>query len=281
MTAGFLLIPHMTIVTSTEGLRELPEVAFQLEIPQIMPVMSALVFSVLLGVASVWTKAETITNVLQEFQQIVLKIVERVIIPILPLFIAATFCSLAWEGSITRQLPVFLIVIVIVLLGHYIWLFVLYTIASIYSGLSGLEVVSKYGPAYLTAVGTMSSAATLAVALRCAHKSKNLRSDMVDFGIPLFANIFIQSFSLKKSKLLQKNQSACLKQSDLLFKKSRRALMWYIPQSLRLVFIVKSFLVNALFPFPAACTIITCSEPTALVSDIPGSSWSIRYFYQF
>ena len=104
---------------------------------------------------------------------------------------------------------------------------------------------------------------------------------MVDFGIPLFANIFIQSFSLKKSKLLQKNQSACLKQSDLLFKKSRRALMWYIPQSLRLVFIVKSFLVNALFPFPAACTIITCSEPTALVSDIPGSSWSIRYFYQF
>ena len=281
MTAGFLLIPHMTIVTSTEGLRELPEVAFQLEIPQIMPVMSALVFSVLLGVASVWTKAETITNVLQEFQQIVLKIVERVIIPILPLFIAATFCSLAWEGSITRQLPVFLIVIVIVLLGHYIWLFVLYTIASIYSGLSGLEVVSKYGPAYLTAVGTMSSAATLAVALKCAHKSNNLRSDMVDFGIPLFANIFIQSFSLKKSKLLQKNQSACLKQSDLLFKKSRRALMWYIPQSLRLVFIVKSFLVNALFPFPAACTIITCSEPTALVSDIPGSSWSIRYFYQF
>ena len=191
MTAGFLLIPHMTIVTSTEGLRELPEVAFQLEIPQIMPVMSALVFSVLLGVASVWTKAETITNVLQEFQQIVLKIVERVIIPILPLFIAATFCSLAWEGSITRQLPVFLIVIVIVLLGHYIWLFVLYTIASIYSGRSGLEVVSKYGPAYLTAVGTMSSAATLAVALRCAHKSKNLRSDMVDFGIPLFANIHL------------------------------------------------------------------------------------------
>lgn len=191
MISGFVLIPHMTIVTSTEGLRELPGVAFQLEIPQIMPVMSALVFSVLLGVAAVWTKAKTITNVLQEFQQIVLKIVEKVIIPILPFFIAATFCSLAWEGSITRQLPVFLLVIAIVVIEHYIWLFILYSIASVYSGYSGLEVLRHYGPAYLTAVGTMSSAATLAVALKCAHKSKRLRSDMVDFGIPLFANIHL------------------------------------------------------------------------------------------
>ena len=191
MIAGFVLIPHMTIVTSAEGLRSLPAVAFQLDIPQIMPVMSALVFSVLVGLAAVWTKANTITAVLQEFQQIVLKIVEMVIIPILPIFIATTFCGLAWEGSITKQLPIFLLVIVIVLIGHYIWLTVLYGTATAYSGLSGLEVLKHYGPAYLTAIGTMSSAATLAVALKCAHKSKNLRSDMVDFGIPLFANIHL------------------------------------------------------------------------------------------
>ena len=191
MIAGFVLIPHMTIVTSAEGLRSLPAVAFQLDIPQIMPVMSALVFSVLVGLAAVWTKANTITAVLQEFQQIVLKIVETVIIPILPIFIATTFCGLAWEGSITKQLPIFLLVIVIVLIGHYIWLTVLYGTATAYSGLSGLEVLKHYGPAYLTAIGTMSSAATLAVALKCAHKSKNLRSDMVDFGIPLFANIHL------------------------------------------------------------------------------------------
>ena len=191
MIAGFVLIPHMTIVTSAEGLRSLPAVAFQLDIPQIMPVMSALVFSVLVGLAAVWTKANTITAVLQEFQQIVLKIVEMVIIPILPIFIATTFCGLAWEGSITRQLPIFLLVIIIVLIGHYIWLTVLYGTATAYSGLSGLEVLKHYGPAYLTAIGTMSSAATLAVALKCAHKSKNLRSDMVDFGIPLFANIHL------------------------------------------------------------------------------------------
>ena len=81
--------------------------------------------------------------------------------------------------------------IVIVLIGHFIWLTVLYTVATVYSGRSGLEVISHYGPAYLTAVGTMSSAATLAVALKSAHESKNLRSDMVDFGIPLFANIHL------------------------------------------------------------------------------------------
>ena len=79
----------------------------------------------------------------------------------------------------------------IVLVGHFIWLAVLYGSASLYSHRSGIEVLSHYGPAYLTAVGTMSSAATLAVALQCAHKSKNLRSDMVDFGIPLFANIHL------------------------------------------------------------------------------------------
>ncbi len=191
MIAGYIIIPHMAIITETEGLKELPEVAFQLDIPQIMPVMSALVFSVLVGIAAVWTKAETVTSILEEFQQIVLKIVEYVVIPVLPFFIASTFCCLSWEGSITKQLPVFLIVIVIVLIGHLIWITVLYSTASIYSGRSGLEVIKNYGPAYLTAVGTMSSAATLGVALRCAHKSKNLRPDMVDFGIPLFANIHL------------------------------------------------------------------------------------------
>ena len=189
--AGFGIIPHLNIVSDPESLRELPEVAFQLDIPQIMPVMSALVLSTLLGLAAVWTKARTITQVLEEFQVIVLEIVKKVIIPVLPFFIGVTFCSLSWEGMITKQLPVFLVVILIVLAGHYIWLAVLYGSASLYSRRSGLEVLSHYGPAYLTAVGTMSSAATLAVALECAHKSKNLRRDLVDFGIPLFANIHL------------------------------------------------------------------------------------------
>ena len=191
MGAGYAIIPSLSIQSAAEGLRELPELLFDLEIAPIMTVMSALIFSVLVGLAATWTHARTTTQVLEEFQQIVLSIVTKVVIPILPFFIAATFCGLAFEGSITKQLPVFLIVILIVIVGHFIWMTVLYGLAGAYSGSNPMEVVKHYGPAYLTAVGTMSSAATLAVALRCAQKSSVLRRDMVDFGIPLFANIHL------------------------------------------------------------------------------------------
>ena len=192
MFAGYAIIPNLSIVSEVEGLKALPDAVFQLDIPQIMSVMSALVFSVLLGLAATWKKAKTITAVLEEFQKIVLEIVTRVVIPILPIFIALTFCGLAYEGTITKQLPVFIAVVLIVMVGHYIWMAVLYGIAGAYSGKNPFDVIKNYGPAYITAVGTMSSAATLAVALRCAKKSEpTLRSDMVDFGIPLFANIHL------------------------------------------------------------------------------------------
>lgn len=192
MFAGYGLIPHLSIVADVEGLKELPDIVFKLDIPQIMSVMSALVFSMLLGIAATWTKAKVITEVLEEFQKVVLEIVTRVVIPILPIFIALTFCALSYEGTITKQLPVFLQVVIIVMIGHYIWLALLYAIGGAYSGKNPMSVLGNYGPAYITAVGTMSSAATLAVALRCAKKSEpTLRDDMVDFGIPLFANIHL------------------------------------------------------------------------------------------
>ena len=191
MAAGYALIPGLSIEAAAEGLNALPDLLFNLEISPIMSVMSALVFSVLIGLAATWTHAKVVTNLLDEFQSIVLAVVSRVVIPILPLFIAGTFCALAYEGSITRQLPVFLIVILIVMVGHFIWMGVLYGLAGAYSGSNPMEVVKHYGPAYITAVGTMSSAATLAVALRCARKSSVLRQDLVDFGIPLFANIHL------------------------------------------------------------------------------------------
>ena len=189
--SGYLLIPHLAISSTADGLKELPAAVFELSIPQIMPVMSALVFSIMIGLAAAWTKAELISNILEEFQKIVLAIVSRIMIPILPFFIGLTFCGLSYEGSITKQVPVFLKIIIIVLIGHYIWMTLLYTIAGLYSKKNPIEVIRHYGPAYLTAIGTMSSAATLAVALQCAGKSKVLRKDMVSFGIPLFANIHL------------------------------------------------------------------------------------------
>lgn len=191
MGAGYAIIPNLPVVSEIEGLKELPEDVFGLTIPQIMNVMSALAFSILIGLAAIWTKAKTIITILEEFQNIVLAIVSKIIIPILPVFIAFTFTCLSYDGTITKQLPVFVSAVVIVMIGHYLWLTVLYAAAGVYSGKNPIEVVKHYGPAYITAVGTMSSAATLAVALRCARKSKVLREDMVDFGVPLFANIHL------------------------------------------------------------------------------------------
>lgn len=192
MAAGYGLIPHLSIVSEVDGLKALPDLVFQLDIPQIMPVMSALVFSVLVGLAATWTKASVTTRLLDEFQKIVLEIVTRIVIPILPVFIAFTFCGLSYEGTITKQLPVFIKVVLIVMVGHYIWLAVLYAVGGVYSKSNPFDVIKNYGPAYITAVGTMSSAATLAVALKCAKKAEpTLRDDMVDFGIPLFANIHL------------------------------------------------------------------------------------------
>ncbi|MFP3090400.1 dicarboxylate/amino acid:cation symporter [Treponema sp. TIM-1] len=194
MLAGYNIIPHLNIVSNVAENRELPKVIFELMIPQIMPVMSALVLALFIGLAAVWTKAKFTIALLDEFQKIVVAVVTMVIIPLLPFFIGCTFCGLAYEGTITRQLPVFLMVILIVMVGHYLWLTVLYTVAGIYSGRNSLKVLKCYGPAYLTAVGTMSSAATLPVALSCANKAADegtLRRDMAAFGIPLFANIHL------------------------------------------------------------------------------------------
>ena len=191
MSAGYVLIPILNTAGEAPALREVPADIFALGIPQIMPVMSALAFSVMIGLAAVWTKAKTITAILEEFQKIVLELVSKIVIPILPFFIAGTFAILAYDGTITVHLPIFLKAIVVVLVGHFIWMTVLYTVAGAYAKKSPIEVVKHYGPAYITAVGTMSSAATLSVALQCANKSKVLRKDMVQFGIPLFANIHL------------------------------------------------------------------------------------------
>ena len=187
---GYVLVPHLGITSADAVERALPEAIFQLNIPQVMPVMTALVISIVIGLAVVWTDATVTKQVLAEFQNIVLRIVENIMIPLLPFYIATTFATLGYNGTI-EQFPVFLKAIAIVMIGHYVWLLVLYLLAGAYSGLNPWEVLKYYGPAYITAVGTMSSAATLSVALDCAKKSPVLRKDLVGFGIPLFANIHL------------------------------------------------------------------------------------------
>ena len=191
ITVGYEVIPFLNISPDLDNLRKLPELPFSLKIPPIMDVMSALVLSIFVGLSTAWVKSKEIVLLLDHFQQMVILLVQKILIPILPFFIAANFCVLSYEGAITKQLPLFAIVILIAILCHYIWIFLLYVIASFYSKNNGWEVFKHYGPAYVTALGTMSSAATLGVALTCARKNKILSREVTDFSIPLFANIHL------------------------------------------------------------------------------------------
>ena len=198
MVAGYILIPKLNIITNPEGLRAIPELIFKVEIPAVFPVMTALILALFLGMAVIWAKAEYFEKLLGEFNSIVLQIVQRIIIPILPFFIAATFATLAYEGSITKQAPVFLKIIVIVMVMHYIWLAVLYLAGGAVSGKNPWHVIKEYGPAYLTAVGTMSSAATLSVALDCARKTP-LSDEVRDFAIPMGATVHLCGSALTET----------------------------------------------------------------------------------
>lgn len=189
--SGYFIIPHLNIPNTAEGLRELPKILFQLDIPPVMSVISALVLSIVLGITVIFTKSEVFEKLLNEFNNIMLAVVEKAIIPILPIFITTTFAALAYEGSITKQFPIFIKVIFIVLIGHFIWLAILYGIAGVISKKNPLEVIKHYGPAYLTAVGTMSSAATLPVSLKCARKSSIMDKEVVDFAIPIGSTIHL------------------------------------------------------------------------------------------
>lgn len=190
--AGYFILPFMDIKSEIEGLKSLPNIVFELSIPQIMPVMSALFSSVMVGLAATWNKSQYTINLLNEFQKIVLSIVTKFLIPVLPILIGTTFFTLTYEGTITKQLPIFLMIVLIVILGHYIWTAFLYLIAGLYSCKNPLKIIKNYIPAYITAIGTMSSAATLSVAIDCAKKSQpTLRDDMINFGIPLFSNIHL------------------------------------------------------------------------------------------
>ena len=188
---GYQVIPHLDIASDANTLKELPENMLKIDIPPVMNVMTALVLAALIGIATAWVKSDEFSRLLDIFQQMVLEMVKKILLPVLPVFIFANFCILSYQGAVTKQLPIFISILLVVIVCHYIWLALLYGIASIYSRKNGWQVLKYYGPAYLTALGTMSSAATLGVALNCAHKSPILRKEISDVTVPLFANIHL------------------------------------------------------------------------------------------
>ena len=188
---GYQVIPHLQIASDANVLKPLPENMLKIDIPPVMNVMTALVLAALIGLATAWVKSDEFSRLLDTFQKMVLELVKKILLPVLPIFIATNFCILSYQGAVTKQLPVFISILLVVIVCHYIWLALLYGIAALYSKKNSMKVLKFYGPAYLTALGTMSSAATLGVALDCAHKSPILRREISDVTVPLFANIHL------------------------------------------------------------------------------------------
>ncbi|MDR1342508.1 MAG: dicarboxylate/amino acid:cation symporter [Prevotellaceae bacterium] len=186
---GYGVIPYLHISSAAEGLKEVPAMLFRLDIPPLMPVMSALALALTFGLAVVWTKSEKVERALYTLQDIVSVMVSRFLIPVLPFFVAANFAIFSYEGVIVAQLPVFLAVVVVAIVCNAAWLALLYGVAGVYSRKNPWRVLKHYGPVILTAMGTQSSAATLGVAIKAAQKSDALRDDVRSFSIPLFANI--------------------------------------------------------------------------------------------
>ena len=206
---GYQVIPHLDIASDANALKALPENMLKIDIPPVMNVMTALVLAALIGLATAWVKSDEFSRLLDTFQKMVLELVKKILLPVLPVFIFSNFCILSYQGAVTKQLPVFLSILLVVIVCHYLWLGLLYGIAALYSRKNSWNVLKYYGPAYLTALGTMSSAATLGVALHCAHKSPILRKEISDVTVPLFANIHLCGsiltetvFAMTVSKLL-------------------------------------------------------------------------------
>ena len=188
---GYQVIPHLDIASDANALKALPENMLKIDIPPVMNVMTALVLAVFIGLATAWVKSDEFVRLLDTFQKMVLELVKKILLPVLPVFIFSNFCILSYQGAVTKQLPIFVSILLVVIVCHYIWLALLYGVAALYSRKNSWKVLKYYGPAYLTALGTMSSAATLGVALNCAHKSPILRKEISDVTVPLFANIHL------------------------------------------------------------------------------------------
>lgn len=193
MYAGYKIIPHFlyNITITSNNIKILPNVLFTFDIPPVFSVLTALTLSIIFGIGINSTNCREFEKLFTEFHDLMYLIIQKTVIPILPIFIASTFVILTYEGTLIKQLPIFLKVIGIVIVGHYVWLTLLYGIAGLVSGKNPWLVVKHYLPAYLTALGTMSSAATLPVAIAAAKESSVLEEKIVDFVIPLGATIHL------------------------------------------------------------------------------------------
>ncbi|MBU3841569.1 MAG: dicarboxylate/amino acid:cation symporter [Candidatus Fusobacterium pullicola] len=165
------------------------------EMPPIMGVMTALLMAFILGIGIAIVEGTTIKNFMNEIQTIVEKIITNIIIPFLPLYVAGIFANMTYAGEIVKIMSVFAKVFGIIIILHYIILLIQYTVAGTLSSANSIVLIRKMLPAYFTAIGTQSSAATIPVTLR-QTKENGVNDGIADFTIPLCATIHLSGSTI-------------------------------------------------------------------------------------
>lgn len=163
---------------------------FSIDIPPVMGVMSALTLAFVLGIGLAKIKNSTLLKVADEFNSIVLMIVKNVLIPLVPIYIGCIFAKLSFTGEIFTTLKSFGMVYLILFSLQATYIIIQYIIAGSIKKESPFKLLKNMVPAYLTAVGTQSSAATIPVTLQCVRKNK-VSEEILDFVVPLGATIHL------------------------------------------------------------------------------------------
>nr|WP_307992364.1 dicarboxylate/amino acid:cation symporter [uncultured Niameybacter sp.] len=188
---GNTLLPKLIKGTNMFGeAGELVAPYFNIDMPPIMGVMSALVLAFVLGIGLSRIKNSVLLKGVEELNELVLMVVQNVLIPLVPLYIGCIFAKLSFSGEILTTMKSFGSVYIILLSLQVIYIVFQYVIAGLIKKDSPLKMIKNMMPAYLTAVGTQSSAATIPVTLQCAMKN-NIREEVLDFVIPLGATIHL------------------------------------------------------------------------------------------
>lgn len=180
-----------------EGGRAAAEAFFTSPMDPIFGVTTALIISFILGVgiASLGDNGLTLKKAVHEFSDIITKLINTIIIPLLPIHIAGIFANMAYTGEVARVMSVFARVFVMVIILHWVTIFIQYTIASAIGGGNPVSKIKEIFPAYLTAIGTQSSAATIPVTLNQTVKM-GVNKGVADFVIPLCATIHLSGSTI-------------------------------------------------------------------------------------
>ncbi|MFQ2074755.1 dicarboxylate/amino acid:cation symporter [Aeromonas veronii] len=190
-TVASHLIPLLTTAaepTTAEAVKLASYV--NLEIPPLFGVMSALAAAFVFGIGISATQATDLRRVADQGRDIIDRLLAKVIIPLLPFYIAGVFVEMTVEGTVFATLKTFGVVLVMAILMHWIWLSVLFVGTGLALGRSPAQLIKNMLPAYFTALGTMSSAATIPVALQ-SSKNNGVSDGIANFTVPLCATIHL------------------------------------------------------------------------------------------